>query len=160
MAAGLERKSVSLEGETFLSDNKENGFRSTNPASDISFSRRSPRVHRALTGEEMARIYAVVLETSKDPTLEVLILDFHTDTACRQGRPTSLRIRDINYLRGSFLLHEKGGTERETPCARDILTHIEDLWRSRVEKEEDDFAFRHLDGTRLTRRFASHLSCY
>ena len=32
---------------------KENGFRSTNPASDISFPHRSPRVHRALNGEEM-----------------------------------------------------------------------------------------------------------
>lgn len=131
---------------------KENGLRNTNPASEISFSRRSPRVRRALTSEEMEQIYSVVLETSHDPSLDVLILDFHRDTACRQGGATSLRIRDINYLRGSVLLHEKGGTERETPCARDILMRIDDLWKLRTDKEEDDFAFRYLDGTRLTRR--------
>lgn len=133
---------------------KENGFRSTNPASEISFSRRSPRVRRALTGEEMEQIYAVVLETSHDPSLDLLILDFHRDTACRQGGVTSLRIRDINYLRGSVLLREKGGTERETPCARDILMRIDDLWKSRTEKDEkeNDYAFRYMDGTRLTRR--------
>jgi integrase len=57
-----------------------------------------------------------------------------------------------HQLFARVVLHEKGGTERETPCARDILTRIDDLWKSRAGREEDDFAFRYLDGTRLTRR--------
>ncbi len=43
---------------------KVNGLRSTNPASEISFSRRSHRVRRALTGEEMEQIYTVMFATA------------------------------------------------------------------------------------------------
>lgn len=128
------------------------GHRSSNPADQVDYSRRNPRVRRALTTAEMQQVYAAVEATSRDPLLDLLLLDFHRDTAARQGGAVALRIRDINYGRGSVLLREKNDKEREVPCARDILRRIETQWRNRTPDLSDDRAFRYPNGRPLTRR--------
>ena len=131
---------------------KANGHRSTNPAEEVPYSRRSARVRRALAGAELEQVYETVRSTSHDPALDLLLLDFHRDTACRQGGATALRIRDLNLQRGSVLLREKGSTERESPCARDIIIRITARWQDRTPDPDDDAAFRYVDGSPLTRR--------
>jgi len=130
----------------------KHGLVRSNVALGVDYSTRNPRVRRALTSDEMEQIYAAVLKTSGDPDLDLLILDFHRETAARQGGATSLRVTDLNHSRGSVLLREKGDTERETPCSRDVLARIQILWERRTPSEQDTTALRFRNGAPVTRR--------
>ncbi len=69
-------------------------------------------------------VYRVVLETSRDPQFDLLLLDFHRETAARRAGAVALRLTDINVSRPSVLLREKGGHEREVPASRVSLTRV------------------------------------
>lgn len=128
------------------------GYCRTNVAARVDYSKRNPRVRRALTSLEIEQIYQAVLDTSGDLDLDLLILDFHRETAARQGGATSLRVTDINLDRGSVLLREKGDTERETPCSRDVLNRILTHWKKRSPSATDATALRYRNGSPVTRR--------
>lgn len=123
-----------------------------NPASNLEMPRRRRRVRRALSESELHDIYRVVMETSQDPSLDVLLLDFHRETAARRGGAVALRICDINLSRRSVLLREKGGHEREVPASRELLTRILSLAGRRHAVSGEDAAFRYRHGQALTRR--------
>ena len=76
----------------FYATAEASGHIRTNPALRVAYTRRNPRVRRALTGDELESLYSAVIQTSNDPQLDLLLLDFHRATACRQGGATSLRI--------------------------------------------------------------------
>lgn len=131
---------------------KDHGYLTANPADDVEYAKRNPRVRRALTADELQAVYTVALATTRDPELDLLILDFHRETACRQGGATNLRITDLNIDRGSVLLREKFGTEREIPCSRDVQQRIARLWSDRAPSRTALEALRLRRGTPLTRR--------
>lgn len=130
----------------------DHGHRRDNPGLALRIPRGAPRVRRALTTDELNALYSTVAQTSNDVDLDLLLLDFHRETAARRGGAIALRIRDLNHQRGSVLLREKGNTERETPCSREILERIITLWRLRTSVKDDDGAFRYRNGSPLTRR--------
>ncbi|MFZ1654020.1 MAG: tyrosine-type recombinase/integrase [Candidatus Nanopelagicales bacterium] len=123
-----------------------------NPAATLEMPRRRRRVRRALSESELRDIYRTVMETSQDPTLDILLLDFHRETAARRGGAVALRLCDINVARKSVLLREKGGHEREVPASRALLTRVVDLAHRRHATSSQDGAFRYRNGQALTRR--------
>ncbi len=123
-----------------------------NPAANLKMPRARRRVRRALSESELHDIYRVVMETSQDPSLDILLLDFHRETAARRGGAVALRICDINLARRSVLLREKGGHEREAPASQDLLTRILTLAQRRNGTSGQDAAFRYRNGQGLTRR--------
>ena len=85
---------------------------------------RRRRVRRALSSEELTEVYRIVGSTGNDPVLDLLILDFHRETAARMGGALQLRLCDINPSRGSVLLREKYGHEREVPASQQLLDRL------------------------------------
>ena len=139
----------------FYATAEASGHIRSNPALRVPYTRRNPRVRRALNAEELESLYAAVVQTSNDLALDTLLLDFHRSTACRQGGATNLRLADLNLDRGSVLLREKGGTEREVPCPRDVIARIRDLNAARCGVAAPA-AFRYQDGDRTRRRLLLH----
>ena len=130
----------------------KHGYRSDNPARLLTMPARRRRVRRALTEEELRDLYRVVGGTGNDPVLDLLLLDFHRETAARMGGALTLRVCDVNPARGSVLLREKYGHEREIPLSPALidqcLTHAE----QRAVASNSDTLFRYRSGAPLTRR--------
>lgn len=128
------------------------GHRNDNPAQLLTMPARRRRVRRALTESELRDVYRVVASGGTDPILDMLILDFHRETAARMGGALQLRTSDLNLNRGSVLLREKYGHEREVPASRELLYRIAEHTASRSTSEPDAEAFRYRNGSALTRR--------
>lgn len=79
--------------------------------------RRSPR--RALSADELRMVVDAVLATSRDPELDVLILAFARETACRREGILNLRIADLQPA-PSVVLYEKFDEQREIPISEPL----------------------------------------
>lgn len=123
-----------------------------NPAQGLELPRRRRRVRRALTEAELTAVYETVLDTSRDPTLDMLLLDFHRETGARRGGAVALRISDVNPARPSVLLREKGGHEREIPASLNLIRRMLATAERRGAKTPNDAVFRYRNGDALTRR--------
>lgn len=130
----------------------KHGYRTDNPARQLTMPARRRRVRRALTEDELNDLYRVVGGTGNDPALDLLLLDFHRETAARMGGALTLRVCDVNPARSSVLLREKYGHEREVPLSpsliRQCLAHAE----QRAVASSADTLFRYRSGAPLTRR--------
>lgn len=130
----------------------EDGAVRSNPAAGVQLPRRRRRVRRALSERELRDVYDTVIETSQDVRLDILLLDFHRETAARRGGAIALRMCDINIDRSSVLLREKGGHEREVPASRELLRRMLELAARRGALDSIDSVFRYRNGSCLTRR--------
>ena len=123
-----------------------------NPAMELTMPPRRRNARRALTEAELADVWTVVGGTGHDPVLDLLLLDLHRETAARRGGAIGLRLRDIDPVRGSFLVREKGGHQREVPASGDLLRRVLSLAHARGARAPDDPALRFRDGSPVSRR--------
>lgn len=128
------------------------GVLASNPALALELPRRQRSVRRALTEWELNEVYDCVINHSGDATLDLLLLDFHRETAARRGGAIALRNSDLRPDRPSVLLREKGGHEREVPASPDLLIRMSALAAGRGATDPDGSVFRYRNGTPLTRR--------
>lgn len=123
----------------------------SDPAAKLVMPTPPHRVRRALTELELTDVYEVLSATGNDPLLDLVLLDFHRETACRRAGACALSLSDIDDARPSVLLREKYGHERELPASPQLLGRIRHLADSRPGPDAGA-AFRYSNGTRLTRR--------
>jgi site-specific recombinase XerD len=128
------------------------GVLAVNPAMALSMPNRRRRVRRALTEHELRDVYQTVMATSSDVALDLLLLDFHRETAARRGGAIALRVMDVNAVRGSLILREKGGHEREVPASRDLVRRMVQHAEERAARVSSDQVFRYKNGAPLSRR--------
>lgn len=124
----------------------------SNPATAMRTPARNTKARRALETWEMAAIADAVAMYSRDPELDLLLLEFHRETAARQGGAIALRLRDLRLDRPSVLLTEKGNKEREVPASRDILHRMIRLAEDRGAADANDQVFRSPQRRPITRR--------
>jgi site-specific recombinase XerC len=127
------------------------GYCHSNPASQLVMPTPARRVRRALTEAELIDVYEVLSVTGNDPLLDLCLLDFHRETACRRAGACGLSLSDIDDARPSVLVREKYGHEREVPASPQLLARIRHLAASRPGPDPTA-AFRYESGARLTRR--------
>lgn len=130
----------------------QRGFIASNPAAQVPTPAPRRRARRALTAAELLEVYEVAAAAGDDTLLDVLLLDFHRETAARRAGAVALRLMDLRADRGSVLLREKGGHEREVPCGPDLQRRIRVLAEARGASSAIDAAFHYRRGTPLTRR--------
>lgn len=87
-----------------------------NPALGLVRPRRRRSSRRALSTRELHSLFGAVLETSRDPELDLLILAFARETACRRDGVLNLRRCDI-LPTPSVVLYEKFDERREIPVS-------------------------------------------
>lgn len=131
---------------------ERSGLVADNPARELRMPPPARHVRRALTQEELADIYLVTASGGNDPMLDLLLLDFHRETAARRAGACSLRIRDLDARRGSALLREKGGRDREIPLSANVIDRVLALEDARRGSNPEGPAFRYFRGSPLTRR--------
>ncbi len=83
--------------------------------------RRSPR--RALSDDELDSVFNAAVGTSRDPALDLLILAFARETACRREGILNLRRSDLHPT-PSVVLYEKFEEQREIPVSASLLAAL------------------------------------
>lgn len=126
------------------------GHLRANPATGLARPRRRRSLRRALSADELAAIFEAVVTTSRDPELDLLILAFARETACRREGILNLRLGDIQPT-PSVLLYEKFDERREIPVSPALVAALgAHAGRSRGGER----VFRYRNGDYLTdRRF-------
>jgi len=126
------------------------GHLRVNPAAGLARPRRRRSLRRALSAEELAAIFDAVVATSHDPELDLLVLAFARETACRRDGILNLRLSDIQPT-PSVLLYEKFDERREIPVSAPLVSALR-AHAQRAPGSEQVFHYR--NGDRLTdRRF-------
>lgn len=128
------------------------GLVSENPASALRLPPKSHGTRRALTSSELEQIWAVARLSGNDPVLDVLLLDFHRETAARRGGALALRIVDCSVDRCSVILAEKGQRRREVPATGDLMDRLLRHSTRRGVTDSTAQVFRFGNGKPLTRR--------
>lgn len=95
-----------------------------NPAIGLVRPRRRRSVRRALSAEEVRALLDAVMATSRDPELDLLILAFARETACRREGVLNLRVEDIQP-RPSVMLYEKFDERREIPVSPGLASALQ-----------------------------------
>jgi integrase len=96
----------------------------SNPAAALVKPRRHPSRRRALDERELAELIDAVRLTSRDPDLDLLLVRFHLETGARRDGALRLRRRDLDEVRSTLWLREKGGTEREQPVSPSLVDQL------------------------------------
>jgi integrase len=126
------------------------GIVPSNPAAALVKPRRQPSRRRALDERELAELIDAVRLTSRDPDLDLLLVRFHLETGARRDGALHLRRRDLDEVRSTLWLREKGGAEREQPVSPSLLAQ---LVRHHAERADDtDAVLRTRDGAAITGR--------
>ena len=137
---------------------KDFGIITRNPALDVSFKARPDGSRRALTSTELSAAFRIALTTGSDPELDVLILRFLRETACRRGALLKLTLGDIDEAICAVLLREKNRRRPRIPVSQVLIDDLRAHAAMRGSPLDDPHAavFRYRDGTPLTaRRFDS-----
>jgi integrase len=122
-----------------------------NPAAGLARPRRRRSPRRALSTEELTSIFSAVLATSRDAGLDLLILAFARETACRREGILNLRRADLHST-PSVILYEKFDEQREIPVSDALLAALHAHAERRAPNCER--VFHYADGRCLTdRRF-------
>ena len=116
--------------------------RHLNPSRRVARPRRLPSTRRALTAAQLAELTDAAILSSRDPTLDSLLLRLHTETACRRGGALALRLRDLDPDLCLVLLREKGGTHRWQPVSPTLATALCHLAANRGAAHPDDALLR------------------
>lgn len=147
---GAQETFVNAARFVFLCAVKAGHLRS-HPATGLDRPRRRRSMRRALSSAELQALFDAVLETSRDPDLDVLLLAFARETACRREGILNLRLGDLHDV-PSVTLYEKFDEHREIPISRPLLLAL----RAHADASHHghDSVFRYPDGHALTdRRF-------
>lgn len=147
---GAQETFVNVARFVFLCAVKAGHLRD-HPAAGLDRPRRRRSMRRALSSNELGALFDAVLETSRDPDLDVLLLAFARETACRREGILNLRLDDLHEV-PSVTLYEKFDEHREIPVSNPLLLAL----RSHAETRPDGHqsVFRYCDGHALTdRRF-------
>ena len=94
-----------------------------NPAAGLARPRRRRSPRRALSTEELTSVFTAVVATSRDPELDLLILAFARETACRREGILNLRCADLHST-PSVILYEKFDEQREIPVSEGLLAAL------------------------------------
>lgn len=118
------------------------GLLTSNPALYVDKPRRLPNRRRALNETELSEVWTAVAATTKDPSLDLLLLRFHLESGARRMGAINLRLRDVDEARHTIWLHEKFGAEREQPVSRSLLVAMLELGSERGARQPDDKVLR------------------
>lgn len=131
---------------------QRSGHLRESPAVSLRRPRRRRSIRRALSADELAALFQTVVATSHDPDLDLLILAFARETACRREGILNLRLSDVQDT-PSVVLYEKFDEEREIPITAVLAKALRSHHRARTN-EDDEHVFRFRNGRPLTdRRF-------
>lgn len=119
------------------------------PANGLTRPRRRRSTRRALSGDELSSVFNAVLSTSRDPELDLLILAFARETACRREGILNLRRADVHPT-PSVILYEKFDEQREIPVTRPL--HDALLAHAAQRAGPCESVFHYADGNCLTNR--------
>lgn len=123
------------------------------PATGLCRPRRRRTMRRALDESELTALFDAVLATSRDPDLDLLVLAFARETACRREGILNLSAGDLQST-PSVLLYEKFEERREIPVTAHLLQALAAHRASRAPT--CDRVFHYADGSCMTeRRFDS-----
>jgi integrase len=89
-----------------------------NPAAEVTKPRRNPTNRRGLDEQELDETIEAVRSTSRDPELDLLLVEFHLVSGARQEGALRLGLDDIDDRRSTTWLREKFGKLREQPIPR------------------------------------------
>jgi len=122
-----------------------------NPAVGLARPRRRRSPRRALSADELRSVFDAVLATSRDPELDLLILSFARETACRRDGILNLRVADLHPT-PSITLYEKFDEQREIPTSQALLEALRT--HATARGPASDRVFHYAGGSCLTdRRF-------
>jgi integrase len=111
-----------------------------NPAAVLTKPRRARSRRRALDDHELAELIGAVRTTSRDPDLDLLVVRFHLETGARRQGALGLRRRDLDALRSTVWLQEKGDSEREQPVSPSLVALLARHVAARASSDRDDGA--------------------
>lgn len=120
-----------------------------NPAAGLARPRRRRSPRRALSADELRSLFNAVLVTSRDPGLDLLIVAFARETACRREGILHLRRADLSPA-PSVILYEKFDEKREIPVSTALLGALQLHADDRAPRCEG--VFHYADGRCLTER--------
>ncbi|MBG0568455.1 tyrosine-type recombinase/integrase [Actinoplanes aureus] len=95
-----------------------------NPASKVAKPHRLASTRIALADERLAELFEAAGMSGNDPELDLLILRFHIETACRRGGLLALRPMDLEPQQCLVLLREKGGVFRWQPVTPTLMQYL------------------------------------
>lgn len=107
--------------------------------------RPEPARSKALDDDELRAVAKVVLTTSEDPALDVLVWMFLRTLALRPAELCHLTFASVNLSRGAMTIVGKGGTVREMPAHLPVLRAAWQLMSERNPGGSGPF-FRTADG--------------
>lgn len=123
------------------------------PAAELGRPRRRRSNRRALSATELLQLFDAVLATSRDPELDLLILAFARETACRREGVLNLGVADLQST-PSVMLYEKFEERSEIPVSGPLLRALQAHHARRAPACPK--VFHYVDGRYLTdRRFDS-----
>lgn len=120
-----------------------------NPSSGLARPRRRRSPRRALSAHELDSVFAAAMTTSRDPALDLLMLAFARETACRREGILNLRRTDLHPT-PSVLLYEKFDERREIPVSQTLLAALRT--HADVRAPGCERVFHYADGRCLTER--------
>jgi len=125
-----------------------------NPAAKVPRPRRLPSTRRALAQRQLEEIINIASTTGNDPDLDLLLLRFHIETACRRGGALGLRIKDLDDHNCCVQLREKGGTVRWQPVSPTLMLALKQHITERVPDgaPSSEPALRYRTGRPITGR--------
>ena len=122
-----------------------------NPTAALERPRRRRSTRRALSADELQAVFDAVVMTSRDPELDLLILAFARETACRREGILNLDVDDLHPT-PSVVLYEKFEEQREIPISASLRAALQAHAGNR--SVGNGMVFRYPDGSPLTgRRF-------
>lgn len=102
-----------------------------NPAKRLSPPSRADSRRQALTKSQVSEINRAARIVGNDPELDLLLLRFHLETACRRGGALALSEDDLFEETGLVRLHEKGKTQRLQPVSPTLMRGLVEHVRTR-----------------------------
>jgi integrase/recombinase XerC len=123
-----------------------------NPASELDKPRRLPNRRRSLTDGEMDEVIGAVRTTSRDPDLDLLLVDFHLESGARREGALNLDVNGVDQRRSTVWLDEKFSQEREQPISPSLVERLLTQARARGAAAGSDKVFRTRQGRPITRR--------
>lgn len=128
------------------------GLVTANPAAALTKPRRVRSRRRALDDTELGELIDAVRTTSNDPDLDLLLVRFHLESGARRQGALNLRRRDVDPIRATVWLREKGGSEREQPVSPSLVALLEQHIERRGAARLDDPVLRTAHGALLSAR--------
>lgn len=123
-----------------------------NPATAVTFPRRTRSTRRGLSRDEIADLNRVILSSGNDVALDSLLMRLHLETACRRSGALGLRVKDLDTTYCRVLLREKGGTQRWQPITPTLTAALADHAQRRGAHRPTDTVLRYRDHRPLTSR--------